>query len=193
MKFTGSREIDLSKEKVWRSLRDVVVLEASIPGCESFERTESEADTESYRSVIVTRIGPMKAKFSGKMTIEDADPPNYYKLVGSGTAGPAGAARGEVAIKLEAISPEKTKVDFDASVAMSGRIAQIGGKMINGSAEAFTSEFFQNLSKNAVASIEEVTKASEFKVLIPGVRKGRLILVTAIIAIILLACWLYLR
>ena len=193
MKITGSREIDLGKEKVWRSLRDVEVLEASIPGCESFERTDSEADTESYRSVIVTRIGPMKAKFSGNMTIEDADPPNYYKLVGSGSAGSAGAARGEVAIKLEAINPEKTKVDFDASVAMSGRIAQIGGKMINGTAEAFASEFFNNLSKNAAASIEDVTKASEFKISIPGVRKGRLILATAIIALMLLVYWLYFR
>ena len=193
MKITGSREIDLGKEKVWRSLRDVEVLEASIPGCESFERTDSEADTESYRSVIVTRIGPMKAKFSGHMTIEDADPPNYYKLVGSGSAGSAGAARGEVAIKLEAINPEKTKVDFDASVAMSGRIAQIGGKMINGTAEAFASEFFNNLSKNAAASIEDVTKASEFKISIPGVRKGRLILAAAIIALMLLVYWLYFR
>jgi len=63
MKFTGSHEIKLSQDTVWNSLRDVDVLTASIPGCESFERVES--DTESYRSVVATRVGPMKARFTG--------------------------------------------------------------------------------------------------------------------------------
>ena len=79
----------------------------------------------------------MKARFSGNMKVENADPPNSYSLVGSGSASSAGAARGEVAIKLKSIAAESTLLEFDASVAIIGRLAQIGGKMINSTAEAF--------------------------------------------------------
>jgi hypothetical protein len=181
MNFTGSHEIDLSKEKLWSSLHDVDVLGASLPGCETFERLEPEG--QSYRAVILTRVGPMKARFAGQMTIEDSDPPNSYKLRGSGSAGAAGAARGEVAIKLQSIGPEKTKLDFDASIAMTGRMAQIGGKMINGTAEAYANEFFQNLSGNASASTDELTKAADFKVSFPGATSTKV--KVAMVAIIL--------
>jgi len=162
MKFSGEQEIDLSQETVWKSLRDADVLSSSIPGCESLEKVESEG--ESYHSVVATRVGPMKARFSGNMEIQDADPPNSYKIVGSGSAGSAGAARGEVDIKLKAIAPGKTLLEFDASVALTGRMAQIGGKMINSTAQAFANEFFENLTKNASAEDGLLQKADEFKV-----------------------------
>lgn len=177
MKFSGTHEIDLSQEVVWKSLRDVEVLSASIPGCESFERLN--ADTESYCSVIATRVGPMKARFTGKMTIEDADPPHSYKLVGSGSAGSAGAAKGEVLIKLRPLAAEKTMLDFDASVAMSGRMAQIGGKMIHGTAEMFANEFFNNLARNASAGSNEIQQAAEFKVPVQGLLGGKRTLIIA--------------
>lgn len=193
MKFNGSHEFELKKETLWKSLRDAKVLAASIPGCETFERLES--DGESYRSVISTRVGPMKARFTGQVTIEDSDPPNSYKLVGSGSAGSAGAARGEVAISLQSIGPEKTKLDFDASVAMTGRIAQIGGKMINSTAEAFATEFFQNLTSNASVSAEEVTKAKEFKVSLPGTTSVKLkyAVIAAVLALALLIYLVFIR
>lgn len=186
MKFSGSHEIELDQDTVWNSLRDVDVLAASIPGCESFERVES--DGESYRAIVTTRVGPMKARFTGKMDIEDADPPNSYKLVGSGSAGSTGAARGEILIKLRSLGQEKTGLDFDATVVMTGRMAQIGGKMIRGTAEAFASEFFQNLSRNAAASSDDIQQASEFKVPMPGfVGNKRTI---AIAGALLLVIWL---
>ena len=162
MNFSGEHEIDLNQETVWKSLRDVDVLSASIPGCESFEKADNEG--ESYRSVVATRVGPMKARFNGNMEIKDSDPPNSYKLVGSGSAGSAGAARGEVVIKLKAIAPEKTLLEFDASVALTGRMAQIGGKMINSTAQAFANEFFENLTKNATKDGGSLQKAEAFKV-----------------------------
>lgn len=162
MKFSGTHEIELSQEKVWHSLRDVDVLGASIPGCESFKQIES--DGESYRAVVATRVGPIKARFTGNVSIEDADPPNSYKLVGSGSAGSAGAARGEVKIRLKAIEKNKTLLQFDASVALTGRMAQIGGRMINGTAETFATEFFRNLTANAVAEHGDLQQAAEFKV-----------------------------
>lgn len=171
MKFSGTHEIDLSQDVVWHSLRDVDVLSASIPGCESFERLDT--DTESYRSVIATRVGPMKARFAGKMDIEDADPPHSYKLVGSGSAGSAGAAKGEVLINLRSMGPQKTVLDFEASVAMTGRMAQIGGKMIHGTAEMFSSEFFDNLARNASAGSDEIQQAAEFKVQVQGMLGGK--------------------
>jgi len=188
MKFSGTHEIDLSQEVVWNSLRDVDVLSASIPGCESFERLDT--DIESYQSVVATKVGPMKARFQGKMEIEDADPPNSYKIVGSGSAGSAGAAKGEVLIKLQPMGPQKTVLDFEASVAMTGRMAQIGGKMIHGTAEAFTSEFFGNLAKNASADSDGIQQASEFKVPVQEMLGGKKIWVIAGI-FVLLAVWVY--
>jgi carbon monoxide dehydrogenase subunit G len=185
MKFSGSHEIDLSQDVLWRSLLDVDVLSASIPGCESFERLDTE--TESYRSVIATRVGPMKARFTGKVDIEDANPPHSYKLVGSGSAGSAGAAKGEVLIKLRPLGPQKTVLEFEASVTMTGRMAQIGGKMIQGTAEAFSSEFFENLSSNASAGSEEIRKAEEFKVPMQEMLGGKKTLVIAGLLIILTA------
>ncbi len=183
MKFSGTHEIDLSQDVVWRSLRDVDVLSASIPGCESFERLDT--DTESYRSVIATRVGPMKARFTGKMDIEDADPPHSYRLVGSGSAGSAGAAKGEVLIKLRPMGPQKTVLDFEASVAMTGRMAQIGGKMIHGTAEMFSSEFFDNLARNASAGSDEIQQAAEFKVPVQGMLGGKKTLAIAGVFILL--------
>jgi uncharacterized protein len=184
MKFSGSHEIDLSQETLWNSLRDVDVLEASIPGCESFERIG--LDAESYRSVIATKIGPIKTRFAGKMDIELIDPPNLYKLVGSGSAGSAGAARGEVLIKLRPIGPERTCLAFDASVAITGRMAQIGGKMIHSTAEAFANQFFQNLSRNAQTS-DKVEQAPEFS--LPPLRfSGKR--APVVIAVALLLIWL---
>jgi carbon monoxide dehydrogenase subunit G len=183
MKFSGTHEIDLNQDVVWKSLRDVDVLSASIPGCESFERLDT--DTESYRSVIVTRVGPMKAHFTGKMNIEDANPPHSYRLVGSGSAGSAGAAKGEVLIKLRPLAPDKTILDFDASVALTGRMAQIGGKMIHGTAEVFASEFFDNLARNASAGSDEIQQASEFKVPVQEMLGGKKTLVIVGLLIIL--------
>lgn len=186
MKFTGSHEIELSQDIVWNALRDVDVLTASIPGCESFERIDSV--TESYRAVVATRVGPMKARFTGNMEIKDADPPNSYKLVGSGNAGSAGAARGEVLIKLRSLGPEKTALDFDASVAITGRMAQIGGKMLHGTAEAFATEFFQNLANNATVTSDKIQQASEFKVPIPGIGISKRILL--VVGAVLLFSWI---
>jgi carbon monoxide dehydrogenase subunit G len=147
MNFSGTHDVRLSQDTVWRSLRNAEVLAASIPGCESFERIESAA--EAYRSIVNTKVGPMKAKFTGQMEIVDADPPNSYKLVGSGSAGNSGAAKGEVIISLSPIESNVTRLSFDASVTLTGRMAQIGGRMINSTAEAFANEFFQNLTRNA--------------------------------------------
>lgn len=186
MNFTGSHEIELSQETVWNSLRDVEVLAAAIPGCESFDRVES--DGESYRSVVATRVGPMKARFAGNMHIEDTDPPHSYKLVGSGSAGNAGAARGEILIKLRPLGPEKTVLDFDASIVMTGRMAQIGGKMIHSTAEAFASEFFQNLARNAAITSGELHQASEFKVPVSRIFGSKRSL--AMVGALLLLIWL---
>ena len=194
MQFTGSHEIDLGKEKLWNSLHNPEVLAASLPGCETFEAVESEDQT--YRSVILTRVGPMKARFAGQMTIEDSDPPNCYKLSGSGNAGPAGAARGEVVIRLQSLGVEKTQLDFDASVAMTGRMAQIGGKMINGTAEAFANEFFKNLSSNASAATgEELVKATDFEVSFWDTTSTRLKLavLAAVVALGFLVYLLFIR
>jgi len=147
MKFEGSHEVDLEQEALWRSLHDPSVLAASIPGCESLERLDDEG--EAYHAVVATRVGPIKARFDGKVAVKDTEPPNTYQIEGSGKAGAAGSAKGRVDVTLEALSPSRTRLDYDATVAVTGRMAQVGGKMLKGAAEAFAAEFFVNLAANA--------------------------------------------
>lgn len=163
MNFSGKQDVMLDQETLWKSLRDPEVLAASIPGCESFERIDAEA--EAYRSVVQTKVGPMKAKFSGQMEIAEADPPNSFKIVGSGNAGNSGAAKGNVLISLEPVDSSITRLSFDASVSLTGRMAQIGGRMINSTAQAFASEFFENLTKNAAKTDDvPLQKSDSFEV-----------------------------
>ncbi len=160
MKFEGVHEIALDQASLWQSLHDPEVLAKSIPGCESFEAEAGEE--ESYRATVATRVGPIKARFNGNVAVENTDPPNAYRLHGGGKAGAAGAAKGDVTITLKPVSDASTELHYDASVAVTGRMAQIGAKMMKGAAEAFAAEFFANLAAQAAPAPEAgATEAPE--------------------------------
>ncbi|NNM01236.1 MAG: carbon monoxide dehydrogenase subunit G, partial [Gammaproteobacteria bacterium] len=148
MKFQGRHEIALDQARLWESLHDPEVLAKSIPGCESFDAVEGEE--ESYQATVATRVGPIKARFNGHVQVENTDPPNAYRLHGGGKAGAAGAAKGDVLITLKPLTDSSTELQYDASVVVTGRMAQIGAKMMKGASEAFAGEFFANLATQAV-------------------------------------------
>ena len=138
MKITGENIIPVDQETVWRGLNDPEVLRQSIPGCESLEQTAPNVMT----AVVVTRIGPVSARFEGQVELSDLDPPRGYKLNGSGSAGPMGNAKGAAVVTLASMPDGGTKLTYDVTAEMTGKIAQLGARLIQSTAGILAGQFF---------------------------------------------------
>lgn len=137
MEIKGEYRVPASREKVFAALNDPAVLQACIPGCESLEKV---SDTE-LKAKVRMRIGPVSAAFSGKVTLSDIDPPNGYRISGEGQGGAAGFAKGGAVVALtEDTGQTVLKYDVDAQVG--GKIAQVGARLIDGTARKLADEFF---------------------------------------------------
>ncbi|WP_309568133.1 CoxG family protein [Psychromarinibacter sediminicola] len=141
MELSGEHFIRASQEKVWESLNDPETLRRSIPGCESMEQTgENE-----FTATVVARVGPVEARFKGKVELEDLDPPNGYTLRGRGQGGPAGFAKGTARVTLESES-EGTRLRYVANADVGGKLASVGGRLIQSVAKKTAAEFFENFN-----------------------------------------------
>jgi carbon monoxide dehydrogenase subunit G len=129
------------------ALNDPDVLKRSIPGCESIEKV---SDTE-MNATVVLRIGPVKASFVGKVTLLDLDPPNGYRIAGEGTGGVAGFAKGSATVRLEA-DGNATILTYGVEAQIGGKLAQLGGRLIDSTAKKLAAEFFERFSE-AVAGL----------------------------------------
>jgi len=141
MTMTGEYQLPVAREIVWVKLNDTETLKACIPGCESFDKL---SDTE-YQAVAVTKIGPVKAKFKGKVTLSDLDPPNGYKISGQGDGGVAGFASGGAMVKLEP-KDEGTLLSYTVEAQIGGKLAQLGQRLVNGAAKKLADEFFKKFA-----------------------------------------------
>jgi len=137
MEMTGEQLIPLPQAEVWRGLNDPEVLKACIAGCESIERV---SDTE-YRVVMVAAVGPVKAKFNGRLVLSDLKPPNSYSLSFEGSGGAAGFGKGgaEVSLKTEGAG---TRLSYSARASVGGKLAQVGSRLIDGVARKMADDFF---------------------------------------------------
>ena len=149
MQMSDSQRIAASKEKVWAALNDPAVLKQCIPGCQSLEMS---SPTEMTATVVI-RIGPVKATFGGKVTLSDLDPPNSYRITGEGTGGVAGFAKGGATVKLTSESPDVTVLQYDVDAQIGGKLAQLGGRLIDSTAKKLAGEFFSAFG-NAVAAAQ---------------------------------------
>ena len=143
MTMTGEVQLPASRQAVWEKLNDPEVLKVTIPGCESLEKT---SDT-SFQAVAVTKIGPVKARWKGKVTLTDLDPPNGYKIVGEGEGGVAGFAKGSADVKLSD-KDGGTLLSYSVEAQIGGKLAQLGQRLINGAAKKMADEFFQKFAAN---------------------------------------------
>ncbi|WP_158916954.1 carbon monoxide dehydrogenase subunit G [Caulobacter sp. S45] len=143
MEMTGERLITASREKVWAALNDADVLRQSIEGCESLDKT---SETE-FVAKVVAKLGPVKAKFGGKVTLSDLDPPNGYTLTGEGNGAGAGFAKGVATVKLTS-EGDDTRLTYNVKADVSGKLAQIGSRLIEGSAKKMADDFFNKFSAN---------------------------------------------
>ena len=141
MTMTGEVQLPASRQAVWEKLNDPEVLKVTIPGCESLEKT---SDT-SFQAVAVTKIGPVKARWKGKVTLTDLDPPNGYKIVGEGEGGVAGFAKGAADVKLSD-KDGGTLLTYNVDAQIGGKLAQLGQRLINGAAKKMADEFFQKFA-----------------------------------------------
>lgn len=143
MTMSGEVQLTAPREVVWRKLNDPAVLKASIPGCEELEKTE---DDNGFRATAKIKVGPVSARFRGKVTLSDLDPPNGYKITGEGEGGVAGFAKGGATVTLTE-SDGGTLLKYDVEANIGGKLAQLGQRLINGSAKKLADEFFANFSK----------------------------------------------
>jgi len=155
MDMSGEYRIPAKRDAVWAALNDPDVLKKSIPGCQSLEKT---SDTEMTASV-VTKVGPVKATFTGNVTLSEFDPPNGYHISGEGKGGVAGFAKGGADVRL-AEDGDETVLTYTAKAQVGGKLAQLGSRLIDSTAKKMADEFFANFSGHfggAVVEEEEST------------------------------------
>ena len=141
MKLTGSYQINLEKQKVWDALNDSEVLKHAIPGCEEFKKN---SDTE-FTATATNKIGPFNATFTGDIELKDLNPPNSYKITGSGNS-PVGFASGEATVNLED-HENGTKLTYNVEANVGGKIAQVGSRLIDMTAKKMADIFFGKFSE----------------------------------------------
>ena len=141
MKLSGSYQINLSKQKVWESLNDPEILKKAIPGCEEFKKN---SDTE-FTATATNKIGPFNASFTGDIELTDLNPPNSYKITGSGNS-PVGFASGEATVKLED-HENGTNLIYEVEANVGGKIAQVGSRLIDMTAKKMADIFFGKFSE----------------------------------------------
>lgn len=138
MQMNDSQRIPASRENVWAALNDPDILRQCIPGCQNLDMTSPTDMT----ATVVIKVGPVKATFGGKVTLSDLDPPNGYKITGEGSGGVAGFAKGGAAIRLEAVGENETVLHYEVDSQIGGKLAQLGGRMIDSTAKKLAGEFF---------------------------------------------------
>ena len=141
--MSGERVLPADKATVWARLNDAETLKAAIPGCESLEKL---SDTE-LQAVAKVKIGPVSARFKGKVNLTDMDPPNSYRISGQGEGGIAGFAKGGANVRLTEAEGGGTRLSYDVDAQVGGKIAQLGSRLIDGTAKKLADEFFTNFAK----------------------------------------------
>jgi uncharacterized protein len=137
MDLSDSRDIKAEPAHVWAAILDPEVLKACVPGCESM--TGSVA--EGFEAVVVQKVGPVSARFTGVVTLSDIVEGRSLKISGEGKGGPAGFAKGGADVSLEPIGGG-TRLTYDVKANVGGKIAQLGSRIIDGFAKKMADEFF---------------------------------------------------
>jgi uncharacterized protein len=145
MEFKGKYSLPATPDRVWEALHDPAILSASIPGCEKLEKISER----EYKATATLKIGPVKARFQGKVTLEDVPPPagiaHAMVLTGEGQGGAAGFARGQSEVRLSSAG-DTTLLEYNANANVGGKLAQVGQRLIDGAAKSLADDFFSRFS-----------------------------------------------
>lgn len=142
MEMTGERLIPAPREQVWAALNDPEKLKTAIPGCEVVEK-QSETDMTAR---VALKIGPMAARFTGKVKLENLNPPESYTITGEGNGGAMGFAKGGADVKLESKGPSETLLSYQVKAQVGGKMAQLGARLIDATAKQMADQFFDRFA-----------------------------------------------
>ena len=160
MTMNGQVQLAASRDVVWAKLNDPEVLKNCIPGSEQLDKiSENE-----FQAIATVKVGPVKARWKGKVRLSDLDPPNSYRISGEGSGGVAGFARGGATVRLEAESADVTVLHYDVDAQIGGKLAQLGSRLIDSTAKKLAGEFFTRFAAAAGATPDAApAEASEKK------------------------------
>src|SRR6195256_1102672 len=137
MTMTGEVQLPASRATVWAKLNDPAVLKACIPGCEQLDMLSAS----EFQAIATVKVGPVKARWKGKVRLSDLDPPNSYRISGEGEGGVAGFAKGNAKVSL-ALKDGGTLLSYDVEAQIGGKLAQLGQRLINSAAKKTADDFF---------------------------------------------------
>lgn len=188
MQMSGEYRIPAQRRAVWDALNDPEILKQCIPGCEELVKKGDNA----FDAKVVAKVGPVRAKFNGTVELSDIDPPNGYKISGQGQGGAAGFAKGGATVQLAEHGAD-TVLSYTADASVGGKLAQIGGRLIDATAKKMADDFFSQFVK-LVSGPEAVTEtvpaapaaaaAKGFRQLPPYLWVGGLIAIVIIILLV---------
>ena len=138
MELASAQTLPVSQADAWSALNDIALLQSCIPGCESI----TPVGDNQYEILVTAAVGPVKAKFKGKLRLENLQPPQSYTLQFEGQGGAAGHAKGSAEVSLSAVSDRETQLTYSAKAQVGGRIAQIGSRLVDMAAQKMAGEFF---------------------------------------------------
>lgn len=142
MELTQTHLLPVPLQTAWDALNDPAVLQRCIPGCESV----TAATEHAYDIAMTAAVGPVKARFKGRMELADIVPPRSYTLHFDGQGGAAGFGKGTAQVQLAPEGPTVTRLSYTAHAQVGGKLAQIGSRLIDGAARKLADEFFQRFA-----------------------------------------------
>jgi carbon monoxide dehydrogenase subunit G len=145
LQLTGSESINAPRAEVWRALNDPEVLRQSIPGCVALEQVSADC----LKATVEIKVGPIGARFTGQVLLSDQVPPESYTISGQGQGGTVGNARGEAKIRLEEQGGQ-TVLSYNVEAQVGGRLAQLGGPIIDATAKQLAAKFFRTFGEQAL-------------------------------------------
>ena len=162
MELTSQQTLPVTQAQAWEALNDTSMLKDCIPGCESI----TPSGDNQYEVLITAAIGPVKAKFKGKLQLENLQPPTSYMLRFEGQGGAAGHGKGTAEVKLEATGPNTTLLHYTARATVGGKIAQLGSRLVDMAAQKMATEFFETFNtklqaRYQVAAVPAVVQAPQ--------------------------------
>ena len=184
MEISGEQRIPLAQQQVWQALNNPDILKACIAGCESIERV---SDNE-YKVAMIATVGPVKAKFTGKLLLSDLNPPHSYSLAFEGSGGAAGFGKGGAQVTLAPVEGA-TLLSYKATASVGGKLAQIGSRLIDGVARKMADDFFARFNSTVAPAAGSAPGKSDVTPAAGGHRAavpGWLWVVGAILAVLLL-------
>ncbi len=147
MELKGERLLVADRATAWAALNDTEILKNCVPGCESITATGEN----QFEIAMTAAVGPVKARFKGKLALADIDAPNAYTMKFDATGGQAGFARGEARVTLAELSTQQTRLNYVANAQVGGKLAQVGSRLIDAAAGATADKFFEAFSAQLAA------------------------------------------